>query len=222
MPAKITIPEAAVPDLERIAALDDGCFDTLIRALRETKPTLTPTQLEQRLGGKVSLPNKLDLRAILTPAFVLFSMMEKTGASAGEIAEAVMLSPALEASENLPAAAREKLRARLEQLLTLEDTLGATAKALDVMTEHERIFCTARILSDIRPVFSGIGERASAAVIIHNLQLGFHRDGKHTEIYIALDTDDLKTLKDVVNRAQEKTVAMESLLKAAEVPYLEV
>src|SRR5205085_649732 len=134
---------------------------------------------EGRIREKVTFPEKLTLRAILAPTFVLFSLKDKVGASAGEIAEAVIKSPVLTASGKLSEEQRETLRKRLELLLGLDSTLGVTAKALDVMTEHERTFCTARILSDVRPVFSGGAEHASAAVIIHNLQLGFHRDGKH-------------------------------------------
>ena len=92
------------------------------------------------------------------------------------------------------------------------------------MTENDRIFCGARILSDIRPVFTDSLESASAAVIIHNLQIGFHDSGTgvHKEFYVALDNQDIQKLKEIILRAEKKTQALKAILNKSSVPYLEV
>ena len=91
------------------------------------------------------------------------------------------------------------------------------------MTEHAHVFCNARILSDIRPVFAESADSASAAVVIHNLQIGFHEGGTgpHKEFYVALDTGDLRKLKELIVRAEKKDIALQTMLKSSNVPYLD-
>jgi hypothetical protein len=56
--------------------------------------------------------------------------------------------------------------------LALDDTVGTAAKAGPVLTEHERIFEDARILTDVRPIFHpDLSEKPNAAVIVHMLRL---------------------------------------------------
>ncbi len=219
----INIPSEALPDLKTIAGLEDELFNALILAIQETEPTLTRGQMARRIAEKVKLP-EATLRAVLGTAFVLFNLKEKSGVAiqSQELADSIVNSEVVGKSADFPAATKSKLGARLVQLIALDTPLGITSKAVDVMTEHERIYCGARILSDIRPVFSGKTDSASGAVIVHNLQIGFHQMGKHQEFYVALDTDDIKALKSVIERAEQKTVALESILKKSNVPYLRV
>jgi hypothetical protein len=85
------------------------------------------------------------------------------------------------------------------------------------------VFCSARILSDLRPVFQEPPTAASASVIIHNLQIGFHDSGTgdHKEFYVALDAGDLDILKKIIVRAEQKTASLKAILAKANVPYLE-
>jgi hypothetical protein len=158
--------------------------------------------------------------AIFRTAFALYPTKEQTGLPAKDLAERVGESVAESKPEIFPADKKNKLKERLTLLLELDGSLGVTTKALDVMMEHERTYCKARILSDIRPVF--VGDTASSAVIIHNLQLGFHYGGKHQEIYIALDTDDLQQLKSVIVRAEKKTSVLQQMLEKSGTEYLPV
>jgi hypothetical protein len=218
----INIPSEALPDLQTIAELDDQTFNSLVSAIGETQPTLTHGQFIKRLASKSAGFQTKDIAVVLKTAFVLYSLKGKRKISASDMAGGIVNSSLVSQSPTFPQSEKEKLRNRLAQLLTLDKSLGVTAKAFDVMTEHERIFCGARILSDIRPVFADNPESASAAMIIHNLQIGFHQDGKHQEFYVALDTDDIQKLKEVVERAEKKTIALKSLINKSEVPYLEV
>jgi len=220
--ASLTIPEEALPDLKRIAELDDKLFNSLLSAIGESTPALTRDQFARKISERVKIPDEADLQAVLRAAFSLYMVKERAELSAREISEAVIDSALISQAE-FPPDKKEMLRNRLTVLLDFDESLGISVKALDVMTEHERIFCGARILSDIRPVFSDHQlESASAATIIHNLQIEFHQDGRHHEHYFALDTDDIQTLKKVIERAEKKTTALQAILKKSNVPYLEV
>jgi hypothetical protein len=219
--ASIIIPEGALPDLKRIVELDDKLFSSLMSVIGEATPTLTREQFSSKISEKIKLPDEGDLPAVLRTAFVLYGFKERTGISTQELTQAVTDSEPVKKAEFL-ADKIEKLRSRLALLLGFDKSLGVTLKALDVMTEHERIFCRARILSDIRPVFAEELESAPAAMIIHNLQIGFHEYGRHHEYYFALDTDDIQKLKKIIERAEKKTIALQALLKKSNVRYLEV
>ena len=122
----------------------------------------------------------------------------------------------------IPAGRREDLRQRLAKLLGYENSLGVTSKALDVMTEHERILCGARIVTDIRPVFGRPTDKPTAAVIVHNLKISYHQDDEHREFYVALDTEDVVRLRTLLERAEMKAQSLEALLQRAATPYLKV
>jgi hypothetical protein len=218
--ASVNIPEAALSDLKRIATFDDELFNSFLTAIGQTEPTLTKDQFFKKLSERVKSPAE-DIHVILRTAFALYTIKEKAGLSSEELSEAVVSSSTVSAAADLPLEQKDKLRSRLALLLGFDKSLGISIKALDVMTEHERTFCSARILSDIRPVFTDKLESASA-VIIHSLQIGFHQDRKHHEYYFALDTDDIAKLKSVIERAERKTTALQAILKKAEVRYLEV
>ncbi len=216
------IPEEALPDFKKIAEVDQEVFDSLLAAIKETGPTLTRDQFEKKIAGKIKFQGKADLAAILRATLVLYRFREFNELSAQGMAEAVVDSRLISTSEDFSAEKRESLRKRLSLLLDFDQSLGVTSKAFDVMTENERVFCDARILSDLRPVFAAGKEEALGAVIIHNLRIGFHRAGKHQELYFALDTDDIQKLKEVIERAGKKTAVLESILRKSGVPYLEV
>jgi hypothetical protein len=218
----IELPNEALPDLKTITEIDQQHFDSLLKAMTETGPTLTRSRFQTSVVEKVETVSKSDIEAILRAAFNLYSLKLRSGLSTEEFVGAVTNSPILSKSSDFSQDKKKTLEVRLAQLMNCSKSIGVTLKARDVMTEHERVFCHARVLSDIRPVFANGLETASAGVIIHNLQLGFRHIGKHEEIYVALDTDDIKRLKEIIERAEKKTVALESILKASGLPYLKV
>ena len=75
-------------------------------------------------------------------------------------------------------------------------------------------------MSDIRPVFAGSPGDTAGALIIHNLNISYHNGSRHKEFYVALDSDELDELKQVIERAQKKAVSLKLLLKKSSTPYL--
>ena len=84
---------------------------------------------------------------------------------------------------------------------------------MDVATDDERIFCHARILTDMRPVFgSEIESGPAGMVIVHLMKIAFHdaTSKDHKEFYVSLDSDDLQTLKKIAERAEVKASTLKS------------
>ncbi len=220
--SEIDIPQEALPDLEKVIALESSVFDSLLQAICEVGPVLTPQQFAKQVSKKAAAVEYGTIRSLVGIMFFLYTLRDESdlNQSAKDIAKGIVNSAVVQGAgfskENL-----ELLFERVLRLATPDTSLAITLKALDVMREHERTFCGARILSDIRPIFSKTVGTADAAVIVHNLQIGFHHDGRHQEFYITLDADDIKTLKKVIERCEKKTATLQSILDKASIPYLE-
>jgi hypothetical protein len=131
---------------------------------------------------------------------------------AGEVCDAM---ESLEPDElRLRADERERVKNVLVTLLSA-DMFAITSKAYDLMTDDERTFCHARILTDLRPVFGHVVEEGpKAMVVVHLLQVGYHQGNeKHQQFYVSLDADDLEDIRRVIDRAQAKAKTLKSVVK---------
>ena len=96
----------------------------------------------------------------------------------------------------------------LHELLTVRP-LSMISKARGLHIDHENIFCSVRIISDLRPVFdTDIEADPTGFVMAHIMKLGYHHNGKHTELYIAMDKVDVNNLLDALQRAQKKAATL--------------
>jgi len=153
----------------------------------------------------------------------MYAVRVRVGIPVSEFAAGI--SAAVDDFEESEFSEQDKLRltGRLAQLLEIEKSLGTTSKANDVLTEHEHTFCDARILTDMRPIFpSDLAVSPTEAVVVHTLKIAYHQDREHKEFYVALDFDDIQTLKTAIERAELKDQSAKSLLDKAGVQCLDV
>ena len=100
--------------------------------------------------------------------------------------------------------------------------IEVSAKALAVMTANERMMCNVRVLSDLRPIFTGDLE-PTACVVLHQLKIAFHEQEDFddvSEIFISLDGEDLVKLKSVLDRALQKHSKLEEMAKKLDMQVL--
>jgi hypothetical protein len=108
---------------------------------------------------------------------------------------------------------------RLERLLTIK-TVVVSSKAQRLRLEYPATFHDAMILTDMRPVFNAPADRPVGCEISHTLEITYHEHGEHKEFFVALDDDDLETIKKAIQRAEAKSSSVKSLLKVANLPEL--
>ena len=109
----------------------------------------------------------------------------------------------------------------LGELISLQP-IRKFAKALDLRNAYERILLKSRIVSDIRPVFDDeeIGD-VDAAMVNHSLQLKLRVGDDESDLHIALDVDDLTSLKKQIERALEKESAARRFIEKGAATVLE-
>jgi hypothetical protein len=115
----------------------------------------------------------------------------------------------------------EKARERIKRFLALDRSLGLTAKAFDLLTEYDKVFCNARVVTDMRPIFTtDVARSPDALVLVHTLRIAYHEGGDLKAVYVAMDTSDVDSLLTTLDRARKKEASLESLAKQAGVPLL--
>jgi hypothetical protein len=221
----ISIPTTEFENLAKIVGYDDVFFGALIKALGETKATLTRSDYLADLVSRLPGTSEQALSPVLNTIYALYSLKNQNNFSAGDLARHIK-ETAINSKDHNEDFSGEKgsvLEQRLTVLLSYDNSLAVTAKALTVMREHQRVFCHARILTDIRPLFANNPDQPSAAMIVHNLQIGFkNSEGKgHQEFYFGLDDEDLNLMAEIIDRAKRKSKALKAVLNDSKLACLE-
>jgi hypothetical protein len=116
-----------------------------------------------------------------------------------------------------------KFRDRLTSLLDIEP-LNIAAKAVTLLSEHEHAFCSARVLTDARPVYGkSVLDPPAAMIITHTLKLAYHEGpgGRLNDIYIALGSNDLAELHEVLSRAANKAKSLRTAIQASGLRFVD-
>jgi len=131
-----------------------------------------------------------------------------------EVAEAVAVARELE----LPDVQRQGFQKTFEELISLPN-IRHMAKVSILRSAAERLVHTTRILTDVRPIFDDDADDGPAgAVIMHQLEMSVWTEGRHLEMYFALDEDDLVKLQSDVRRALDKGKTLQGFLDRAGLP----
>jgi hypothetical protein len=100
-------------------------------------------------------------------------------------------------------------------------SLESISKAIVLQRSHERVYCQAKIFSDIRSVFGDDVKSAPvAATISHTLTIRYHENGHHQEVFVMLDRYDLDQLEEVIKRAKQKDLSLTKVLSGSKIPRL--
>lgn len=123
----------------------------------------------------------------------------------------------------LKPAEEPSFRERLARLLDIE-SLNVAAKGAALQSEHEHVFCSARILTDARPVYGKNPKEPPAAMIItHALKLSYHEGpgGRIREFYVGLGSRDIAELQEVLQRAEDKTKSLRAAIDISKVKFID-
>lgn len=217
---KLAIPKSQRESFKQLISLPDEKWRSLLQALEAAEPTISAGALAKHVSPEVDLGAD-QLRQVIVAAGSLYMTRDQRGVKVEEFAEAVVEEAVQEGLvDRGDSAATSKLRERISQLLSLDHSLGVSAKATQLLFRHKNPLLTARIFTDIRPVFTGDDPTPRAAVVVHTLELVTSTDGRELSHYIALDSTDLKTLKRVVDRAIHKEASLKTIM--ATLPLVEI
>jgi hypothetical protein len=220
--ANLTIPEVAHSSLILLAKLSRESMKSLKEVLAKSSPTLPVAELAKKVAPEVGLESGQVERLIIVLGS-LFSVRAQQDLSREEFSKALLDALKRTGIRDLQLTDKRarQFQQDVEELLSLEKLLGVTGRALDVMQEHEHVWQSARVLTDMRPVFASDPNRfPSAFVLIHNLRIAYREGRRSREFFVALDSGDVRALQKTLERAVKKEVSLKSFAKKNGIPCL--
>jgi hypothetical protein len=215
--AEIWIPLPYREALMALARLPGETADRLVDALAALEaysPVSRIQEVTTSVLGEGASPAE---RQLGLPLLALRGQYRQT--SLEDIAKRVSESTEFE----LDSEERADLRSRAAAILATP-VYATTAVATDLQTQNAHNYQSARIVTDLRPVFQdNVDDRPSGAVIVETLQLQtWTRDGESEAIFVAMDETDLEQLQATVERALHKTETLKKFLKEKDLAYFEL
>jgi hypothetical protein len=223
MPPPLRIPPRYRSGLRSLARLPDDQVAQLETALAEMPSRLTRSRLAEHV--REAMPELADdARDILDAVLSLIGLLPEDAAGDARAEEVAWLADDVSVSPDLELEPDDQpvFAERLRRLLQLEPVVLA-ARALDLVTEFDRVYHGARIFTDLRPVFGPDARAgAKAAAIVATLKIDAHEGGGELRpYYFALDHADLLELHRVIDRALVKTTELRRLAERLHLPYWE-
>lgn len=221
----LTVPRRYQSGLAQIPKLDDKSTHELWVALQEIPSTTNSDSLVSAVAAAVDTIAVSDLEEIVPALLHYYAFRDATKLSASEVAEGITRGMEEIASTTLRLSPEDSglFQTRLLELLSI-DSLYATARAARLSLENEHSFTDARVVTDIRPVFDQEKPEVppTGAVVIHTLRITYVSDDNETKnFFVALDTNEVRELLKHLERANLKAESIKSVLKAAEMDYID-
>jgi hypothetical protein len=212
---KLFIPEGEIPRLKRLTAMSIEDITKLGRALAKQEFTLDFEMLVKSTAAS----SGLNLEIVADAISVLWrSLMvqRRLGFAPREFLELVGVNLRERYREKWSEEDARHWSERLDCLSALVSPDGAIAigsKAAELLLEQQLVFCRARTLTDVRPVFDQEAKSLQGFVPFHTLAVEYYESGKPCEIHIALDLNDISELRGQLERAEQKEILLRGKFK---------
>ena len=221
----LTVPSEQIESLKELLKLAPTQIDEFLKALADAEPEFNVADLTDHVSKQLKLSQRV-VSGLVRVLASLYLTRDKEGTATDNFIDEEILTALTNSKVFADDAALKdqwpKLREFFTMALSLHRTLGTAAKAGHILTQHERIFHEAHILTDIRPIFhADVTERPEAAVIIHMLRIT-ERDNQHkfSDLYFALDSNDIRDVKALLDRAIRKEETLRKMMKTANITCL--
>jgi len=207
----LNIPEEHRPGLALLRKMPDDAFAAAI------------VELEHSPDSAPSIPSvsPQDAELFKSALDTMYAVRAYSDVDLDEFVDDVC--DALKSVDDLPQGEETKFRERLTRVLNI-DPLSVAAKAVLLQNEHEHDFCSARILTDARPIFGDdVVGPPSAMMITHTLKLSYHQGagGRLQEIYLGIGSRDIQELREVLDRAEKKASSLKAALEPSQLRLID-
>ncbi len=217
MPPPLDVPARQRNAVAELASLTDEAYAALLEHLVRTGPQAEPTAFVEQ--SSKALADQTQLGGQIAGMVIgLRSLVDRSAMSAREVAQAVAND--VDGKKWISKESHSLLEKRIAELLDLP-SIAVSAKAFALAVGDESPFSDVRILTDIRPIFSGSDTDLDfkGSVIVHHMVIEI--GGMGDDLYCALSTADLLKLKRTVERALEKDKKLRGTLRSGPLALLE-
>ena len=211
--ATVRIPRAAYGGLALVAEhASKLAAIAQVAAAPETGSSLG--RIADAASAKVGLSEE-QVRDIVSNILAIHNVRMRFEFGPGELLEKV--NACIEG--NAPAEWREKYydiwqreADAIRAALAPESPFAGLAKSIELTYAHQNVLQSARIVTDIRPIYDDDAENIERALVTHLLMIEYDSGEDTKRIHIAIDAADIRELKTLCERAERKTaVAVKAL-----------
>ncbi len=216
---KISIPDNYKKGFTHLIKLGSEKRNSLFAALNEVEIGLRPHEIVAQNAQKLEIEEDA-LTEIIRTLFSLLSAKNETPIELSSLVKGIV--EASKSLKDVELVDPDVFEQQLLQFLQAPSALSLTNKAIDLVTEREKVLITTRLITDTRPIFGdGDGFRFEATLILHNLKVQFKDNNRVKEVYFALDSKDLANLKEQIIRAEEKEKTLKLLLEEKQIKLID-
>ena len=197
VPMALIIPKSQATILGKLLQYDVAKLETLLEIFRSAHADLFPVGLAKEVTKLAGIREKEAMpvvQALLSVYATRASHKTPVESFLQEVCDAMMELGLKPSHGNW-----EPFKKFISELLNLKGTIEVTSKAMSILIGNERNFSGARIFTDIRPVFKeNPSDPPAGAVIVHTIGLNYLEGHVRKDFFLALDSRDLKILKEVI------------------------
>lgn len=205
----IKLPDIAFTDLACI--LDN--VESLTRVMRlgeSLSGADSNDDIVANYAAKLGIENETTRRIVLG-LLSLHGIRNQLGLTVGELLTEVSRTIERDAAPEWKARYLKKWKDSGEmigQVLNPDSALALYQKADSLAYRYENIYSSAKIITDLRPVFNDRGDQIQQAVVMHLLMVDYQDgSGRMKQFALALDLKDIKDLRATCQRAERKALA---------------
>jgi hypothetical protein len=220
---KLQVPksqEEALASLINLPARDAEAFEKGLRGAAHNTSIRALASSIAQISGLADTVVYPATRALAS----LYTMMDRLETPIEEFLSEIERAAQATSRDDLksPAFGWDEARARLRKFLSFDRSLGFTAKAFDLLTDNERVFCDARVISDVRPIFlKDVDHSPDAFILLHTLHLEYHKAGGQLEsLDVSMDSNDVQYLLKALERARGKEASLRDLAERMDLPVV--
>ena len=205
-----TIPDRYKNGFREIVKIKKTDFENVKRALPSTNPVLTLKELVEQIT-EINKQEYSNLYNILKSAGSLTPFIEDNN-----IEELIVDITNISLREKIIKEEDKQIFEERLLFLLREKNIFYAGRGQILATEKSNVFISARIITDFRPIFGlQINELPECGMIIHDLHLHYRGDSEdnHKDIFLALDRNDIKILKETLIRAEKKEENLRDVFK---------
>jgi hypothetical protein len=219
--ARISIPDSVQNGILILSSFDDPSVEAIVRALAGTPASastkaLTASIATSQAGKALQRLSATETYEALRALRSLYGVRSDLEISLDEFVDEIIFAIRDISPKAISKPRGIEIKKKLVRLLGVEKVQNY-AKIQNIKRSDERIYCKAKIYTDLRPLISSDEPEPTGFVISHRLQLGYHKDnGDHTNFYISLDDEDLEALASAIEQAQKKAATLLAHFETAE------
>lgn len=204
----IRIPPPHKGPLVLIATMGSARFDSLKSCLRHRDGDLSRQSVVKQIETATNITKADRLVDALAGAW---AFANRAGHTYEQAAGIIAGSDVLKLSDNETSALAYRL-----SILFQSPVLSLLAHAISLAEEEEYSYCTLRILSDLRPMFSQDEDTEPVAALVrHTMKFSVHVEGRIESIVISVDDKALGDIRAGVERAMNKAQTLRQIAHKA-------